>query len=348
MKKPVLILMILLMLAVLAVPAFAAEVTQDGLSVSLTAKPEGANITAALTLTNQSDAVIQNIELEPMIPDGYALESEAATVDILEPGQSCSLSLRYITQTNPATGDISLWFWCTVLIWASALLIFCSKPLAKRMLCMLLCAALLLGGIGIAMPAQAAWDSALTVTETVTVDNRQMELMVAVRYLIDVPETDTDSDGDGVADQRELELGTDPNAADASFAVRQSDGIASVVMELTGEQVDTLTVKPAGIQSLFPEDIPGYMGQAYDFQVEGSFDSADISFRFDQEQFGENAQPVIYYFNEATQTLEALDTRVERGVATATVEHFSTYILIDRTVYDGSFTWVDVWDNTGT
>lgn len=356
MKKTLLILMILALLGMLAMPAFAAEVTQDGLSVNLTAQQEGNDITATLTLINQSESSIHTIELEPLIPEGYALETDIATIDTLEPGQGRCFTLRYIAQINPETGDIPMWICFAVLIVAAALLFFCSKPLAKRMLCILLCVSLLVGGIGMAMPAQAAEDASLTVTETVPVGKLQVELSVAVRYSIDdaIPEADPDeepdpdTDGDGVTDQRELELGTDPETPDDSFAVSESDGIASVDMELNANQVDTLTVKPAGIQSLFPEELPGYMGQAYDFQVEGEFDTADISFRFDPAQLSENAQPVIYYFNENTQTLEALETTVVDGVATATVEHFSTYILIDRTVYDGSFTWVDVWDNTGT
>ncbi len=344
MKKTVLIIMMLVMLSLLVTPAFAAEVTQNGLAVNLTAQPEGDTVSAVLTLTNQSEDVMHAIRLEPLVPEGYALDTDVESVDILEPGQSHSISLRYIPQSNPKTGDLSVLIWIAMLIIAAALLCFAGKPLAKRMLCVLLCASVLLGGVGIAMPAQAAEEGALTITETVTVDDQQIALTVAVRYLIG----NVDSDGDGVTDLREQELGTDPNTADDSFAVSQSNGIASVDMELSGAQVDTLTVKPAGMQSLFPEDIPGYMGQAYDFQVEGVFDSADISFRFDPELLSENAQPVIYYFNEATQTLEALKTTVAEGVATATVEHFSTYILIDSTVYDGSFTWVDVWDNTGT
>lgn len=344
MKKTVLFLMILAMLAMLTVPVFAAEVTRDGLAVNLTAQQEGDAIAATLTLTNQSGETFQAIELEPLVPDGYALTADVTSVDILEPGQSRSFALRYIPQTNPPTGDISLWIWVAVLILAAILLIFCSRPAVKRMLCVVICASLLLGGIGIALPAQATEEGGLTVTEVVTANDRQVELVVAVQYLLG----DVDSDGDGVSDLREQEMGTDPYVADDSFAVSQTDGIASVDLELSGVQVDTLTVKPAGNQSLFPEEIPGYMGQAYDFRVDGAFESADISFRFDPAQFREDAQPVIYYFNENTQSLEALETTVTNGVATATVEHFSTYILLDRTVYDGSFTWVDVWDNTGT
>lgn len=157
-----------------------------------------------------------------------------------------------------------------------------------------------------------------------------------------------DTDGDGVADGREAALGTNPKIPEESFDVTQEQGSASVEIQLEGQQVETLTITPVDSQTLFPETIPGYLGQAYDFQVEGSFETADISFTFDVDALPEDAEPVIYYFNEKAQMLEQLPTVVSDGVATATVEHFSTYILLDRTTYDGSFTWDDVWDSTGT
>ena len=122
-----------------------------------------------------------------------------------------------------------------------------------------------------------------------------------------------------MTDGYELELGTDPKTAESSFSVTQGQGTASVDVELAGQQVETLTVKPVDNQTLFPDSIPGYLGQAYNFEVEGEFTTADISFRFDPETLSENADPVIYYFNERTQTLEQLDTTVSGGVATASV-----------------------------
>ena len=351
MKRIIWILMVLLLLVTMEIPGYAAEISQDGLTVNLTARQDGDNITAALILTNQSDAPITAVELEPLIPDGYMLDGDTEAVELLAPGESRSFSLRYAPQSNPETGDISLTVCILLVVFAAALLLFGGKPMAKRLLCVMLCGGLLLGSFAPAVQAEEVEKATLTVTETVGVHDRQVALSVVVRYLAEkdatVPEN-PDSDGDGVSDARELELGTDPNTADTSFSVTQSDGIASVDLELSGQQVDTLTVKPAQNQALFPEAIPGYMGQAYDFRVDGDFSTADISFRFDPEQLSENAQPVIYYFNEASQTLEAMETTVTDGVATATVEHFSTYILLDRTVYNGSFTWVDVWDNTGT
>lgn len=162
-----------------------------------------------------------------------------------------------------------------------------------------------------------------------------------------------DTDGDGVCDGREIELGTDPMTADRSFQISQNapnngDSVSvSVEIELSGEQVDTLEVEAVDNSSFFPKDMPGYLGMAYDFSVEGEFKTAIIHFEFDAAILENGADPAIFYFNEEDQTLEELETTIEGNVASAVVEHFSKYILIDRTIYYRSFTWEDVWDAEG-
>ncbi len=162
-----------------------------------------------------------------------------------------------------------------------------------------------------------------------------------------------DTDGDGVSDGKEIELGTDPLTAQAKFNLSVSadndDRVTPTVdIELSGEQVESLSVEPVNNDNFFPETMPGYMGKAYDFSVEGQFESATISFEFDASALGADADPVIYYFDEQEQKLEALETTISGNVASATVTHFSKYILINRTIYNDSFTWVDVWDSTTT
>ena len=162
-----------------------------------------------------------------------------------------------------------------------------------------------------------------------------------------------DTDGDGASDGTEIRLGTDPLTADESFSMtataeNEDAVVPSVDIVLQGEQVDTLTVEPFADPKMFPEDMPGYLGQAYDFNVSGEFESADIHFEFDISILDTGAEPTIFYFNEQTQLLEELATTIEGNVATATVEHFSTYVLVDRKVFYSSFTWEDVWETEGT
>lgn len=83
--------------------------------------------------------------------------------------------------------------------------------------------------------------------------------------------------------------------------------------------------------------IPGYLGNAYDFYVDGDFDSAILNFDYDETLgvIGDNFQPRIYYFNEEFGKLEELSNQtVVNGQVTTTINHFSTYIFLDKVEFD--------------
>lgn len=166
--------------------------------------------------------------------------------------------------------------------------------------------------------------------------------------------TNPDTDGDKVSDGKEIELGTDPLVAEQSFEVSATatdeDTVTVSVdnLELSGEQVETLKVEKYNNNYFFPENMPGYIGGAYNFHVDGDFESATIRFEFDESLLdNDNFDPVIYYFNEEKRLLEELDTELTGNIASATVNHFSKYILLNRKVYQDTFEWQDVWDSTG-
>lgn len=162
-----------------------------------------------------------------------------------------------------------------------------------------------------------------------------------------------DTDKDGVSDGKEIEIGTDPLVAEISFNVTANstneDTVSvSVETKLSGKQVETLKVERYQNEYYFPETMPGYIGGAYDFSVDGEIGSATISFNFDEALLdNENFDPVIYYFNEDKQLLEELETTITGNKASAIVTHFSKYILLNRKVYESSFEWQDVWDTSG-
>ena len=162
-----------------------------------------------------------------------------------------------------------------------------------------------------------------------------------------------DTDEDGVFDGKEVELGTNPLVYESSFDVNiasnEEDTVkASVDITLSGNQVETLSVEKVDSEFLFPTTMPGYVGGAYDFTVDGIFESATLNFTFDEALLKDQGfEPVIYYFNEETQLLEALETEVNGNVASARTTHFSKYILLNRKVYEDSFEWQDVWDTSG-
>lgn len=149
-----------------------------------------------------------------------------------------------------------------------------------------------------------------------------------------------DTDGDGAADGWEKENGYDPLKADQSFNIKSTDGAMSLDLQCEGQYVADFSAKQ--VSDVFLNDsIPGYITPAYDFSLEGNpFLSAKLSFTFDEALAGdEEFEPVIYYFNEETQELEAQETTVSGNTATAELSHFSRYILLNRRAFE------QVWRN---
>lgn len=162
---------------------------------------------------------------------------------------------------------------------------------------------------------------------------------------------DEDSDDDGAKDGWEIENGFDPLVYNESFAVEEKSspvsGInpvsASVSLELPGDQTTSVEITPmdSSDSPLISETIPGYLGQAYDFNTDAAFGAATLKFTYDTNlgTIGDTFQPRIYYFNEMEGTFEELpDQIIEDGCVTATVTHFSTYILLNKVEFDA------VWD----
>lgn len=153
-----------------------------------------------------------------------------------------------------------------------------------------------------------------------------------------------DTDGDGARDGWEVMHGYNPTVIDELFDIYESDSDENLEVELnmqvSGSQISTLLVEEVTDSPFIDETIPGYIGPAYDFTIEGVFEEAKISFTFDEELLKDSSFiPTIYYFNEETQLLEEQFTIVEGNVAYTTVTHFSTYILLNKTAFDL------VWEN---
>lgn len=114
-KIPVFLLTMIMCIGLMAMPAFAASSSQDGLEVTLTTDKESYSqseqIVATLTVTNTNDFAVSNVSLENVIPEGYTLaEGNEATkqVESLEAGETASLTVTYVpedTGEQPGTGD---------------------------------------------------------------------------------------------------------------------------------------------------------------------------------------------------------------------------------------------------
>ena len=162
-----------------------------------------------------------------------------------------------------------------------------------------------------------------------------------------------DTDGDGASDSWEIINGFDPLVADESFEITASSEelteynltSASVDLNVGGDQVNTLSIEKVNYveNPLVRNTIPGYMGSGYDFHLDGSFESATIHFDYNTDYFGEpddEFQPRIYYLNEEYGYYEELENQtVSDGRVSATVTHFSTYVLLNKVEFD------KVWEN---
>ncbi len=161
-----------------------------------------------------------------------------------------------------------------------------------------------------------------------------------------------DSDSDGASDSWEIANGYDPLVFNDRFKLTASLGniskanpvIASVNVEVYNAEVESLNidkVKPHDNYYITPS-IAGYIGDAYDFTLDGEFDVAELIFEYDVSvgQISEDFQPRIYYFNEETKTFEELENQVVKdGKVVANTTHFSTYILLNKVEFD------KVWNN---
>lgn len=154
-----------------------------------------------------------------------------------------------------------------------------------------------------------------------------------------------DTDGDGVDDGQETRIGSDPRAAESAFDVtRSANGGATTasatIKGLGPRQVPTfrITELPAD-QRQFPTSTPGYVGQGYEFAVDGRFGQAKISFKIDRKQAGPDVRPAVYRYDDTSQRLVKLaGQRVDGDTITAATGDFSKYVVLDSRVFD------KVWD----
>ena len=158
-----------------------------------------------------------------------------------------------------------------------------------------------------------------------------------------------DTDGDGALDGWERDNGFDPTTFNDSFAMSvdvpepSNENLVTAGVEvegLNGSQASSLKVTPVSSadQNLVNPSIAGYMGSAYSFSVDGIFNRANITFAYDTSTFGspsDSFRPEIYYVNEQTHCLEKVENQTSNGNrVTASVSHFSTYILLNGVPFD--------------
>jgi len=170
-------------------------------------------------------------------------------------------------------------------------------------------------------------------------------------FIYNTDPLNTDSDGDGASDYWEVHFGFDPNVYNSSFENTVDTGTlgehvpvtAGITATLGGEQLGTLEIESVSAADnwMLAPTIPGYLGQAYDFSVEGDISSAYISMDYNTDLgfLNDDFQPRIYYYNEETGDLEELpEQTIDHGSVSAPVDKLGKYILLNKVAFDV------VWD----
>lgn len=165
-----------------------------------------------------------------------------------------------------------------------------------------------------------------------------------------------DTDGDGLNDYLETVFGTDPLSVDTNgngisdgdenytyhcSSQDMGDAVqAEIMLSAQGEQLSTFSIQPLGEDAYLGKDLPGYLGTAYNLEMEGSFNVAQLTMSYQGNVYGmEHFEPAIYYYNEETDTLEYVQGQYIQGnTVTAPLAHFSSYVLLNK------FTVDDVWN----
>ena len=167
-----------------------------------------------------------------------------------------------------------------------------------------------------------------------------------------------DTDGDGASDGGEVKLGFDPlTAQTGSFSVTSYEieeepnvtpDIAAPIIEaeMSAEAVSSFKIER---ENMFSENSEGFLGDAYNYSVADNavFSSAKVGFKYDKNKVNNDSKPTIYKYDEAENKLIPLATDLDKlkGEATTIINEFSTFVLIDRNVYesDSNKAWIDEW-----
>lgn len=172
---------------------------------------------------------------------------------------------------------------------------------------------------------------------------------------LDVMDTDTD----GLTDKEEIDQGTNPllrdsdgNGIDDGDEIKAeihtlpagTNGLAPVLnIRAKAKLIKTLTMEPVKEDDFYlPSNMPGYLGTGFEFEMEGEFESATLTIAFDKKLLEDPTfEPAIYYCDEENQEMVLLKNQnidIENGTVTVILEHFSKYILLNKTSFD------DVWN----
>jgi Predicted amidophosphoribosyltransferases len=169
-------------------------------------------------------------------------------------------------------------------------------------------------------------------------------------YEVNVSKTDplkADTDSDGLIDGAEVELGTDPlketskddgiKDGDREFDYTTEKNGVKLVATGTGN-INSTTID-ISTNTTFSK-LDGISSIVYDFNTNGKLKSAKVTVKYNTDDLLKNNISEdtlsLYYFDVETKKLEKIETQVDKKnkTVTATLTHFSKYVLADNTKID--------------
>jgi exopolysaccharide biosynthesis protein/Mg-chelatase subunit ChlD len=162
-----------------------------------------------------------------------------------------------------------------------------------------------------------------------------------------------DSDNDGLPDWLEKLYGMNPNNPDTlGDGILDGDRIfeytavcedstetdsimPALTINLQGKLINSLEIRKISVNDIFlNSEMWGYIGNAFEFNLAGEFESAMLTFEFDASLLNNpNFAPTIYYWNSEIQFLEELPNQVVSGnKVSAEITHFSEYVVLDKNI----------------
>lgn len=155
-----------------------------------------------------------------------------------------------------------------------------------------------------------------------------------------------DTDDDGIKDINEILLGLNPLSKDSNNdGILDSDEIVEYTAEnselgiriamkgnanISDTQIDTVEINEL-------DNIEAKISSIYSFNTSGELETANVEIAYDETVITEKGidekNISLYYFNPIDYTFEKVETQIdtENNIAKATLEHFSMYLLADKT-----------------
>lgn len=358
-KQSLIYVLVLLCMVVVSVPAFAAEKTQDGITVALTADKEnyqeGETIVATLTVANNNSTTVEDLYLETLIPEGYKLSDDtkaASNIKSLGAGESVVLTTKLLAldthgipqdTKSPETGDNGAVYF-VLAIGALAIAAFAIIVLKKkkgRNTVALVMSLVLVGAsvTGLSVEAQSVdtFDT-LSVEEVVYVDGNELTLNSQVKYSFTI-------DHDYLID---------PDAEELAKVFKDCEGtiredLSYSDQAVTGVEVSYILKDGSGFVEIEDATLhsnlrmaPGAIGAPVDIETIGDeLQSATITFTYDESKLDDVKEQdlAICWYDEEDKIAKLADSSVDPDENTVSVhtDHFSTWVVVDQS------DWINAW-----